>query len=333
MSMKVDVFILTYNRANYLFQSIQSVLKQTYTDFNLFILDNCSTDETESVVRNFKDDRIRYIRHKKNLGVIGNMNYAYKNATSEYFMILHDDDTAESTLLEKEVMVLENHKEFEIVSCKTNTMNEAGDITKCNIENKGDIRTYSGGEYFCTYLKEQLYIAHMTILYRTKFIQSNNIFLDENAGASADAVLWFEIERKGGTIAIINECLLNYRVYKEQQHKINHVSMMGDLFCYLKRDRYYSSILNNHKKEQCIFYRKLLFNELCLAASGEISCNEAKLTNSNLKKGLVGRWRDKMVFEFIIGCIHLAPFFMKKAYYFGKYIKAAKNQSCIEYRN
>ena len=56
----IDIFLVTYNRENYLRESIASILKQTYKEFNLIILDNCSTDHTTQVVNSFFDSRIKY---------------------------------------------------------------------------------------------------------------------------------------------------------------------------------------------------------------------------------------------------------------------------------
>lgn len=67
----VSVVLPTYNRAHLLGKAIQSVLNQSYTDFELIVVDDGSTDNTEEVVRSLTDDRIRYIRRKQNSGTYG----------------------------------------------------------------------------------------------------------------------------------------------------------------------------------------------------------------------------------------------------------------------
>lgn len=89
---KVSVCLLTYNRAKYLKQAIQSVLDQEFTDFELIIADNASTDETERVVRGFSDERLIYHRHPTNIGGIRNWNYAVRQARGKYVTVFHDDD-------------------------------------------------------------------------------------------------------------------------------------------------------------------------------------------------------------------------------------------------
>ena len=74
----LEVFILTYNRAGYLKESIESVLNSTFRDFTLTVVDNCSTDNTEEVVRSFDDPRLKYVKHPENIGGINNINSAIK---------------------------------------------------------------------------------------------------------------------------------------------------------------------------------------------------------------------------------------------------------------
>ena len=92
MRFKVTVAIPTYNRAHYLPEAIESVLAQTFQDFELLILDNASTDNTPELVKSFKDERIRYVRNQTNIGMFGNCNKALELARGEYVIIFHDDD-------------------------------------------------------------------------------------------------------------------------------------------------------------------------------------------------------------------------------------------------
>ena len=71
---KVNICIPVYNGSAYIAESINSVLAQTYEDFQLIVCDNCSTDNTGEIVRSFQDPRITYIRNAENLGLVGNAN-------------------------------------------------------------------------------------------------------------------------------------------------------------------------------------------------------------------------------------------------------------------
>jgi len=99
----VSVVIPTYNRAGLLSRAVESVLNQTYPNFELIVMDDCSTDGTESVVKGFQDYRIRYIRHKKNQGAPIARNNGIKAAKGEYIAFQDSDDEWLPTKLEKEV--------------------------------------------------------------------------------------------------------------------------------------------------------------------------------------------------------------------------------------
>jgi len=88
----ITVITPTYNRANLLPRAIKSVLDQTYQNFELIIVDDGSTDNTEEVVRTFFDERIKYFKHKKNKGVLGARNTGFKLAKGKYIAFLDDDD-------------------------------------------------------------------------------------------------------------------------------------------------------------------------------------------------------------------------------------------------
>jgi glycosyltransferase involved in cell wall biosynthesis len=86
------VTTVTYNRAHLLPRAIKSVLNQTYRNFELIIVDDGSTDDTESVCRSFGDPRIKYHRHQHNKGVLGARNTALDLASGDYIASLDDDD-------------------------------------------------------------------------------------------------------------------------------------------------------------------------------------------------------------------------------------------------
>ena len=89
---KITVCIPTYNRGHFLRESIQSVLDQTFSDFELLISDNASTDDTPEVVASFKDSRIRYYRQPANIGITPNWRFVVSMANTEFVAPLSDDD-------------------------------------------------------------------------------------------------------------------------------------------------------------------------------------------------------------------------------------------------
>ncbi len=106
----------TYNVAPWVSEAIQSVLSQTYNDFELLVMDDCSTDDTVSIVRSIEDPRIRIIQNEKNVGLAENLNIGLGHITTEYVARMDGDDIAEPYWLEHEVTILDNHPEIGICS-------------------------------------------------------------------------------------------------------------------------------------------------------------------------------------------------------------------------
>ena len=84
MSDLVSIIMPSYNTAKFIGDSIESVLNQTYTNWELIIVDDCSTDDTDKIVNNFKDSRIKYLKNKKNLGAALTRNKALREAGVHY---------------------------------------------------------------------------------------------------------------------------------------------------------------------------------------------------------------------------------------------------------
>ena len=99
----VSICLLTYNRAQLLPATLESILMQSFSDFELLIYDDCSTDNTEKICQEYArhDSRIRFCRNKVNLGMPGNLNVAVQSATGKYIANLHDGDLYRRDLIAK----------------------------------------------------------------------------------------------------------------------------------------------------------------------------------------------------------------------------------------
>lgn len=109
---KVSVHICTYNRSHLIWRAIESVITQTYSNFEILIIDDASTDDTEHVVVAYtkKDARIRYIKNDVNLGITENRNKALSLTTADFVAVLDSDDywTSNSKLVEQITLLLQN---------------------------------------------------------------------------------------------------------------------------------------------------------------------------------------------------------------------------------
>ncbi|MBI5045165.1 MAG: glycosyltransferase [Candidatus Levybacteria bacterium] len=126
----LSICIPTFNRASYLSETIQSILSQTYTNFELVIINDGCTDNTDSIVESYRDKRVRYFKNKKNLGYIKTMNKATMLSKAEWVMHVSDDDRMMPTMLEEMIEVLSEYSNQEIgfVVPQSVNINEKGEL-------------------------------------------------------------------------------------------------------------------------------------------------------------------------------------------------------------
>ena len=105
----VSVCIPAYNNADYISETIDCILNQTYKNIELVICDDHSTDKTIEVIQSYSDPRVKLFLNEKNLGMSGNWNNCLNHCTGEFIKLICADDMLANDALEKEVMALINH--------------------------------------------------------------------------------------------------------------------------------------------------------------------------------------------------------------------------------
>ena len=127
---KVTVFIPAYNREKYIGEAIESILAQSYTNFEILLIDDGSTDGTIDIMHSFSDSRLRIIRNETNLGIPRTRNKGIEHARGEFIAMLDSDDRAFPTRLEKQVNFLEAHHDFAQVGSWCRMMDQQGQPLK-----------------------------------------------------------------------------------------------------------------------------------------------------------------------------------------------------------
>lgn len=125
---RVSIGVPVYNGERYIADSLRSLLKQTYTDFEIIISDNASTDQTERICREFAaaDPRVRYYRNARNLGAAANYNRAFALSTGIYFKWAAHDDVCAPEFLERCVQVLDKHPSAALCHPRASIIDEQG---------------------------------------------------------------------------------------------------------------------------------------------------------------------------------------------------------------
>lgn len=163
----ISVILPTYNRADMLMKSVNSVLEQTYTDLELIIVDDASTDDTEELVRTIKDGRVRYVRLDKNHGAGGARNEGVRLAKGEMIAFEDSDDVWHKDKLMKQMEYRNDHPQFPMIYTAYNKYLPDG-IYRVP---KDDIRGELEGELMYWLLQRNTIGAPTVLMEKEKFVE------------------------------------------------------------------------------------------------------------------------------------------------------------------
>ena len=121
----ITVWLTSYHHAPFLRESIESILNQTWSDFEFYIIDDCSTDNSWEIIQSYQDPRIHAIRHETNWGSSG-MWQILESLTGEYLAIAHCDDKWMPDKLEKQLAFLQKHPEVAACFTRVQVIDENG---------------------------------------------------------------------------------------------------------------------------------------------------------------------------------------------------------------
>lgn len=211
---KISVIMPVYNCELYVAQSIQSILNQTYSNFELIIIDDNSSDQTLSICKNFNDQRILIIEKVKNCGLTDSLNYGLSIAKSEYIARMDGDDISVPTRFENQVRFLETYKDVVVCGCSFKILGT--DEEHHLPEMHEDIKT------------RLLYgncIAHPSVMFRNRFMQTHNLKYNPDMEPAEDYDLWVRIS-KIGKLHNLTNILFHYRQHDNQISQQNSDSQI-----------------------------------------------------------------------------------------------------------
>ncbi|MFC1941147.1 glycosyltransferase [Chloroflexota bacterium] len=216
--MKVSAIILTYNRAHMLREAIESVLNQTYEDFELIVVDNYSSDNTEPLVKSYSDKRIRYFKNQNN-GFIGiNRNFGIEKSHGEYIAFLDDDDLWLPEKLTRQVQLLDSDKEIGLIYSDCCVIDSNGDlIANSYFHGRKPVRGNTSGEFF-----QNNPVPMLTVVIRKEVLDKIGMF-NPIYRMALDYDLWLRIAEYY-PIDYIEQSLAKYRVHSESGYHLNTVS-------------------------------------------------------------------------------------------------------------
>lgn len=205
-SPKISVVMPAHNTGRYIKDAIDSILNQTFTDFEFIIIDDCSTDDSYRIIKEYlnKDDRIILFRNEKNLGIASTRTKGTLCARGKYIVTMDSDDISLPTRLEKQYKYLEAHKDCGVVGSHVEMFNGNNEIvgTKKFQENDIDLRK-----------RIFLYspVVQPAAMVR-KEVFDNIGYYDPKYVNASDLDFWFRLGTKY-KFSNIQEVLLRYRIH------------------------------------------------------------------------------------------------------------------------
>jgi glycosyltransferase involved in cell wall biosynthesis len=207
---KVSVITPVFNGAGFIAETIESVLAQTFHDYEMIIIDDGSTDNTADVVKKFTakhPDKIRYI-HQENGGPAKARNHGIKESHGEYIAFLDADDLWMPQRLSKSVEYLDRYHDVALTHARTIRINEKGN----KLETVKRATEYLNGNIFKFLLLRKAHISCLTVMIRKTCLKETGMF-DESTQCVAveDRDLWLRIAKKF-KVGFIEDELGYYRV-------------------------------------------------------------------------------------------------------------------------
>lgn len=228
---KVSVLIPTYNYGRFLAEAIESVLKQTYTDFEIIIVDNNSTDNTDEVVQNYlSDNRIQYYKNPTNIGMVPNFNKCMEYANGEYIKFLLADDKFHPELLSKFVSILDEYPNVCLVTSNSKSFGLESKVRESPFE------YLQSGEKI---IKESIrdgkgnFIGEpTTVMFRTSNLKLGNF--NAKFPSLNDLNFWLR-QLTIGDCYFIPEILSYFRIHEQQATIVNKFNNWFDEYNFYKR--------------------------------------------------------------------------------------------------
>lgn len=203
---QVSVIIPTYNNAQFVAQAVDSVLAQTYPDFEVIIVDDGSTDDTQAALAGY-DKRIRYI-YQENRGPAAARNHGYHVSSGDYLLFLDSDDLVPTDKLEVQVSFLEMRPEFGLVYSAWRQIDEGGTRIL------GEVRPSRQGHLLREILCRRLFFFPGAAVIRRECLEQVGLF-DEALFGCEDADLWLRLAYAGYAFGYVDVPLFSYRVHSD----------------------------------------------------------------------------------------------------------------------
>jgi glycosyltransferase involved in cell wall biosynthesis len=211
---KLAVLMPTYNCAKYLQESIDSILNQTYTDFDLYIYDDCSTDHSSEIIKTYTDDRIFYIKNSENLGIARTLNLGLEKLVPnyEYIARMDADDWSFPERFQRQLDFMDANQDIAMSGTQGYWLKQMSEtpLSAWKYPTKS--------KYLSCYLLFGASFGHSSVIFRSVFFITNNLRYNQVIRTCEDWDLWIKVS-KIGKIANLPDFLMKYRIVSTSNHR------------------------------------------------------------------------------------------------------------------
>ncbi len=209
---KISVVMSVYNGGAFLKESIESILNQSFKDFEFLIVNDYSSDSSEEIMKRYLevDRRIKLIRNNGNQGLARSLNRALKLAQGEYIARMDADDVALTERLELQKQYLEQNQDIDLVGSKVIYIDDKN-------KNRGENSVYTDPEFISKVVKYDTVVYHPTFFFRKRILEVLHGYRELPYVQDYDFII--RLHKKGFKVSNVDKVLLYYRLNTENFKK------------------------------------------------------------------------------------------------------------------
>jgi len=200
-----SVVMTTYNGSRYVRETIESILNQSFKDFEFIIIDDCSSDNTVEIVNSYKDNRIKFFQNQKNLGISRTRNRGLELARGNYIFATDQDDVSLPCRLEVQIRFMQEHPDMVMIGSSAKEWRNGEISSVYKPESRPEILHWR--------LFSRCGIVHSSICIRNDILKRYSICYDPAYHYAEDFVLFHKLAERG-RIAILPDDLVIYREHE-----------------------------------------------------------------------------------------------------------------------
>jgi glycosyltransferase involved in cell wall biosynthesis len=314
----LSVLLPNYNNGPYLKECLDSLFNQTFTDFKIFFVDDCSTDNSVEIAESYKSDKLVIIRKDKNSGIVDALNAGLEHTRSKYFVRMDGDDISRPDRFEKLVSFMENNPSIDICTSNIQTFGLVSEITRF----EKDVQQNKANLIFCHT------IGHPSSIFRTRVLTDNGIRYKNDFWRMEDYQLFYRLKNLANCTCLDEELYL----YRRGEYNVNEEikqKKVGEF------RRFYAGIFDelkfNYSENDMLLHLELGGVTLATRSLGEYKSHVKKILAANASTHVFPQRELKICFQRSLERISFWLIDLRKITFFELFPLAFRNGNLLKY--